>query len=223
MYLCIIVQCGALYIGRKYEQQYTCSRNEQVVGHLSSCDCNVFVKDMEEIWKDIKGYEGLYQVSNLGRVRGLDRFVDLKSGKKRFVKGRVLKPYLTGGNGCQYYVVDLTNSKTHFVHRLVAETFIPNPNRLNEVNHKDENKLNNKITNLEWCTHAYNVRYSIEKIRQNHHRTKVLMINKVSNEVVKTYQMMKDVEKDGMKKQCVSRAIRGVIKTYRGYIWKKCD
>ena len=190
---------------------------------------------MEEIWKDIKGYEGLYQVSNLGRVRGLDRFVDLKSGKKRFVKGRVLKPYLTGKNGCQYYVVDLTNSKTHFVHRLVAETFIPNPNNLPEVNHKDEVKTNNFVfvnedgtvdydkSNLEWCTHSYNVRYSIEKIRQNHHSTKVLMINKVSNEVVKTYQMMKDVEKDGMKKQCVSRAIRGVRKTYRGYIWKKCD
>jgi len=189
----------------------------------------------QEIWKDIEGYEGIYQVSNLGRVRGLDRFVDLKSGKKRFIKGRVLKPYLTGKNGCQYYVVDLTNSKTHFVHRLVAETFIPNPNNLPEVNHKDEVKTNNFVfvnedgtvdydkSNLEWCTHAYNVRYSIEKIRQNHHRTKVLMINKVSNEVVKTYQMMKDVEKDGMKKQCVSRAIRGVRKTYRGYIWKKCD
>ena len=177
----------------------------------------------QEIWKDIPDYEGLYQVSNLGRVMGLDRFVDLKSGKKRFVKGRVLKPYLTGNKGDKYCVVDLANKKSYKVHRLVAMAFIPNPRNLSFVNHKDENKLNNNVTNLEWCTHVYNVRYSVEKIRQNHHRTKVLMINKVSNEVVKTYQMMKDVEKDGMKKQCVSRAIRGVRKTYRGYIWKKCD
>lgn len=140
-----------------------------------------------------------------------------------FVKGRVLKPYLTGYKGDKYCVVDLANQKSYKVHRLVAMAFIPNPRNLSFVNHKDENKLNNNVANLEWCTHAYNVRYSIENIRQNHHRTKVLMINKVSNEVVKTYQMVKDVEKDGMKKQCVSRAIHGARKTYRGYIWEKCD
>ena len=182
---------------------------------------------MIEIWKDVI-YDGViyegYQVSNLGRVKSL-----------KFGKERVLRQIKN--TDCYLKVNIYKNGKveTFLVHRLVASAFLENSENKPEVNHKDEVKTNNFVfvnedgtvdydkSNLEWCTHVYNVRYSIEKIRQNHHRTKVLMIDKVSNEVVKTYQMMKDVEKDGMKKQCVSRAIRGVRKTYRGYIWKKCD
>lgn len=102
---------------------------------------------MVEIWKDIKDYEGLYQVSNLGRVKS---FVHKKE--------RILKLRFTG----RYYQAELyknKNSKSYSVHRLVAEAFIPNPDKLPCINHKDENKSNNHVDNLEWCTQHYNIHY----------------------------------------------------------------
>lgn len=101
-----------------------------------------------ETWKDIKDYEGLYQISNLGRVKSL-----------HFNKELLLKLRLTGRG---YYQIDLQkdkNIKHALVHRLVAEAFIPNPDNLSCVNHKDENKLNNCVDNLEWCTQLYNIHY----------------------------------------------------------------
>ena len=103
-----------------------------------------------EIWRDIEGYEGLYQVSNLGRVRSLNY---KRTGKVQNMK---LGTYPNG-----YKMVDLKknkNRKAHLVHRLVAKAFIPNPNpdQLCEVNHKDEDKTNNCVENLEWCDVKYN-------------------------------------------------------------------
>ena len=101
--------------------------------------------DNKEIWKDVKGYEGLYQVSNFGKV---------KSFKESAKFGN---PYLinSGFHVVTLYLKDRTKRKFQ-VHRLVAETFIPNPENLPCVNHKDENKLNNCVSNLEWCTYQYN-------------------------------------------------------------------
>ena len=114
---------------------------------------------MDEIWKDIPGYETRYQVSNIGRVRSLDySFIDIL-GHHRFHKGKILKLHLDEHG---YYKVNLyLNRDIHesFVHRLVALAFIPNPNNLPFINHKDENPKNNHVENLEWCTHKYNVNY----------------------------------------------------------------
>lgn len=126
---------------------------------------------MTEEWRDIKGYEGLYQVSNFGRVRSLDRFkIQVsKSGNsyRAYCPGRILQQsyrsktakylrvnlYRLAGNGIKSHGVSF------MVHQLVADAFIPNPNNLPEVNHRDENKENNRADNLEWCTTKYNCNY----------------------------------------------------------------
>ena len=100
-------------------------------------------ENMEEIWKDIPGYEGIYQASTLGRIKSTKRNIIMKQGVHR--------------DG--YYKIKLSNHgkrKWHQAHRLIALTFIDNPNELKCVNHIDENKLNNNISNLEWCTTSYN-------------------------------------------------------------------
>lgn len=122
---------------------------------------------MNEVWKDIAGYEGIYQVSNLGRVRSLDRYIEQPNphdGHMQLVlrAGRILKTQISN-SGYEYVMIPKGGRKYNsiFVHRLVAAAFIPNENNLPIVNHKDENKLNNHADNLEWCTVIYNSHYGI--------------------------------------------------------------
>ena len=114
---------------------------------------------MEEIWKDIKGYEGKYQVSNLGRVKRLRHKVNSNNGG-RYTSEMYIK---STDNGNGYKIVGLSKNhkrKNYYVHRLVAEAFIENLNNYKEVNHKDNNKDNNQINNLEWCDRSYNMKHS---------------------------------------------------------------
>lgn len=112
---------------------------------------------MEEIWKDIQGYENCYQVSNLGRVRSLTRKINTWYGI-RTTRGQILKPLKTNRN---YYRVCLKShqkNKYISIHRLVAEAFLPNPNDYPVINHKDTNTFNNAVSNLEWCTQSHNIK-----------------------------------------------------------------
>ena len=126
---------------------------------------------MTEEWRDIEGYEGIYQVSNLGRVRSLDHKARHRSrtGNEFEVtyKGRIRKQ-VPNENG--YSIVMVKNggkSRALKVHRLVAQAFIPNPDNLPIINHKDENPSNNHVENLEWCDNKYNSDYGTARVRTN--------------------------------------------------------
>ena len=145
-----------------------------------------------EEWKDINGFEGFYQISTMGRVRSLDRVVHCGYGKCRKERGRLLKLAICKSNG--YFIVVLRRDnkpKTCLVHRLVADAFILNTNDLPEVNHKDENKLNNNVTNLEWCTHKYNQNYGTHNQRMSNTKQGISLLdahkNKISISLKKAY------------------------------------
>lgn len=130
---------------------------------------------------EIKGYEGLYAVNPCGEIKSLSRIVICSNGQKKPVKEKIISP---GDNGSGYKFVYLwknNESKRKYVHRIVAETFIPNPDNLAEINHKDGNKCNNTVTNLEWCNRLYN-----EKSKKKHisgKRIKIKQTNVITEDV----------------------------------------
>lgn len=115
----------------------------------------------QEIWKDVKNYEGLYQISNLGRVKSMSKFAGFSYRKERMLKTSLDKDGYVKVTLCK-------NNRTRFssIHRLLAECFIPNPNNYPQINHKDENKQNNDLSNLEWCTCKYNINYGTRTKRE---------------------------------------------------------
>ena len=112
-----------------------------------------------EVWRDIKGFEGLYQVSNLGRIKSLPRFVRCKQGAFRKTRERIMVVIPDKKGYCSVTLCKPNIQERWLVHRLVAQAFIPNPLGLKLINHKDENPLNCCVENLEWCTHKYNINY----------------------------------------------------------------
>ncbi len=161
---------------------------------------------MYEIFKDIKGYEGLYQVSNLGRVKSFNR------GKER-----ILKPCL---DRYGYFHVTLSKNgkqKGCTIHRLVATTFIPNPNNLPQINHIDGNKTNNKIENLEWCTAQENVTHrDIINPRVN----KIEGINILTGEAFIFQNAKLAGDFVGGNNTNVIKVCKGKKKTYKGFKWR---
>ena len=115
---------------------------------------------MVEVWKDIIGYEGKYQVSNLGRIKSLQRW----SGTQFYNREQILKTYTNKRNGYVYvYLMKNNKGKNIRVHKLVAQAFLINDNNYTDINHKDCNRTNNCVDNLEYCTRSYNIKYSFEK------------------------------------------------------------
>lgn len=126
-----------------------------------------------EIWKPIKDYEDLYEVSNLGRIKGLRRLVDDRYEVQEIIR----KPYYSKSTG--YYSISLWKNgfiRTHFIHRLVAETFIENPDNLPTVNHKNGRKLDNRANNLEWITYKGNNNHAIESGLRKPKMNKILCV-----------------------------------------------
>lgn len=114
---------------------------------------------MIEKFKPVKGYAGIYEISNLGRVKSLSRIVERKDGNTRVTEDRIILPFTTKAGYSQIVLCKDGVKKKHYIHRLVANAFIENPDKLPIINHKDENKLNNRVDNLEWCSAYYNLRY----------------------------------------------------------------
>ena len=172
----------------------------------------------EEIWCYIKGYEGLYEVSNYGRVRSL-----------KFGKEKILKPSRdTDG----YLFVGIRKNghrKICRVHRLVAETFIPNPSNLSEINHLDEDKDNNLVQNLEWCDRKYNCNYGnrnkrISEKMTNGKLSKLVLQYTKSGEFVKEWKSMNDVQRNlGYSTGNISSCCTGRRKNAYNFIWKFKD
>ena len=186
---------------------------------------------MKEIWKDIKGYESFYQVSNLGNVRSLDRYVKNGTSNRNIKRGRVLKPCINHKGYLQVHLVANGNSKLVVIHRLVAKAFIPNPQNKAQVNHIDGNKKNNNVRNLEWCTNQENVIHAIntglidlEKLKNRKHYTKAVNQYSINGEFIKRWDSIKDVQKEwNLKGTKISSCFRGKIKTSLGYKWKYAD
>ena len=174
---------------------------------------------MEEIWKDIKGYEGLYQVSTLGRVRSLDRIIQFKTRygtiADRFIKGCIMRPAECTSEYLFIYLRKNGVKEHALVHRLVAIAFVQGEGNI--VNHKDENKQNNRADNLEWCNYTYNNRYGTHTKSR-----KVVQFDAYGN-VIAEFESLRHAESvTGIDHAYISRCCRGKgsDNISGGFIWK---
>lgn len=176
----------------------------------------------KEIWKDVKDYEGLYEVSNLGNVRSLDRIVTRSDGRKCLWKGSILKGIKVRNGYLRISLSKSSKEKQVLIHRLVAQAFIPNPNNLPVINHKDEDKTNNHVENLEWCTRLYNNCYGtaiqrrVKKISMP-----VLQLDVNTGQVIAEYPSANEAARQTKLYQGgISMCCRGECKTAYGYKWQ---
>lgn len=164
---------------------------------------------MEE-WKNIKRFEGLYQISNMGNVRSLN-----------YKRTHIIKNMRLRLNTNRYLSVILRNNNKSYplmIHRIVAESFIPNPNNYKEVNHKDEDKTNNRTDNLEWCTSKYNANYGTRNIRVALKESKPVKGTNINTGEKIFFKSMAEATRNGFRH--VSECCSNKVKQDKGYKWE---
>lgn len=188
-----------------------------------------------EEWRDVANYQGLYKVSSVGRVKSLERIVIRSDGKQQTVSERILKAETTKKGYLQVALCKNGKMKAMKVHRLVATAFIPNPNGYKEVNHKDEDKTNNRVENLEWVTASYNINYGTRNERfakankenglyerqAKAFSKAVQQIDKESGEVIAEFPSVNEVQRQlGFDKGYISACCLGKHKLAYDYLWR---
>ena len=178
---------------------------------------------MKEVWKDIEGVEGIYQVSNFGNVLSLNY--------KNHGYSRQLVPKCNNSGRLWVELFKEGKRKPMLIHRLVAMAFIPNPNKFEQINHKDENAKNNRVENLEWCTQKYNIQYYLDRhpgkpkvnYSSNYKKRMSLKVNQYTREgkLIKTWENSRQVAVEkGWSDWSVSECCRNKRKSAYGFIWQ---
>lgn len=164
-----------------------------------------------EHWQPVVGYEGLYEVSDQGRVKSL-----------KFGKEKILKPWKTPDGYLKVSLRKDGHTKQTYVHRIVSEAFIPNPNNLETVNHKDEVKTNNVASNLEWMSQKDNINYGTRNKRMSEALSKqVQMFDKSTSELLATFPSLSEAKRvTGINQSNISQCCNGKLKSAGGYAWK---
>ena len=186
------------------------------------------MKIINEEWKTIERTNGNYEISNLGRVKSKERIY--LSGENYRIKkktgGKLLNPTINK-DGYPTVSLRLDDGKRHSlkVHRLVALAFIQNPENLPQINHKDENKENNCVDNLEWCDAAYNNCYGtrLERVVKSkiNGKNSYPVIQKIDNKVIETFPSLREVQRrTGYNKSLISKCCKGIYKQAYGYNWE---
>ena len=180
---------------------------------------------MEEIWKDIEGYEGLYQISNIGQIKALEKPRISPSGGVGIRPEKILKTWDNQRGYLQIVIRKNNIPKGHKIHRLVAEHFIPNPNKYPQVNHKNGIKTDNRVENLEWCTAQENIRHSWKNglstsLMDNPKITKSVFQYDKDGAFIREWISASNCGRNGYSRVGVRDCCLNRQMTHRGYIWK---
>lgn len=183
---------------------------------------------METIWKDIPNYIGYYQISNTGQIKSLERKVKSSKSRQglRTVNERLIKTRIDK-YGYETVILRKENIDKHFtIHRLVATCFIPNPENLPSINHKDENKLNNIVDNLQWCTVKYNNLYNnrqtkINNILKERIIGKAILQYDLEWNLLQRFKTLRGMHREtGFSREKIKRVCNGLQEQSYGYYWK---
>lgn len=178
---------------------------------------------MTEIWKDIKGYEGLYQVSDMGRVKSLSRKINsaIQPSKSRLK----IETILTQTRAFKYLKVMLANNKVnkvYFVHRLVCSAFMLNPDNLEQINHKDGNKYNNRLDNLEWCSRSDNAKHSFKLGLSYQARAKRIKVIKDNVHLITFGTILTTAKCTNVDRRNIYKILSGKQIQSKGYSFELC-
>ena len=175
--------------------------------------------DEFEIWKDIPRYKGLYQASNKGRIRRLQRTI-VNHGTVTTKKGAIIRQSCSRKGYKRVRIYFNGNEREEFVHRLVAESFIPNPKKMHLVNHKDEIKDNNSLENLEWCDYAYNNTYGTRTKRSAEKQSIKVIQYTLDGRIVAEYPSINEAARQAkISAGHICHVCKGLRPTAGGFVW----